>query len=154
MKRFVISLFAILLVFSLVGCNQKSTDKDIVMENEASISDELITDIGDSDKFDKEEIENAIKIVKENFHFTASTLTKIRYNEEESDKLTKIYLENGRGSVNGAKPENVIVLLTNFDVDDSGDNPTLNPGSTYEDYQWALIRDDKTSEWKIDDSGY
>ena len=44
MKKFVISLFAVLLVFSLAGCNQKSTDKDIVTENEASISDELITD--------------------------------------------------------------------------------------------------------------
>lgn len=154
MKRFVISLFAVLLVFSLVGCNQKSTDKDIVMENEASISDELITYIGDSDKFDKEEIENAIKIVKENFSFPASTLTKIRYNEELSDKFTKMYLEDGRGLVNGVKAENVIVLLSNFDVDDSGDNLVLNADSTYEDYQWALIRDNKTSDWKIDDSGY
>lgn len=154
MKEIVISLFVVLLIFSLVGCNQKLTEKDIVTENEALISDELITDIGDSYKFDKEEIENAIKIVKENFSFLTSTLTKIRYDEELSDKFTKLYLEDGRGSVNGAKVENVIVLLSNFDVDDSGDNPVLNADSTYEDYQWVLIRDDKTSEWKIDDSGY
>ena len=142
MKKAIVSLFAILLVFSLLACNQEAT------------KDEPIIDIGDSAKFTKEEIGDAIKIVKDNFAFPASTLTKIWYNEEESNRLTKIYLENGRGSANGANAENVIVLLTTFDVDDSGDNPVLNPGSTYEDYQWILIRDDKTSEWNIEDFGY
>ncbi|WP_243129164.1 DUF4829 domain-containing protein [Hathewaya massiliensis] len=147
-------MFVILLVFSLVGCNQKSNDKEMVKDNEASISDKLVTNIGNSDKFDKQEIENAMKVVKYNFDFPASTLTRICYNEEKSDKLIKTYLENGRDSVNGAKPENVIVLLTNFDVDDSGDNPVFNAGSTYEDYQWILIRNNKNSNWIIDDSGY
>ncbi|NMA83439.1 MAG: DUF4829 domain-containing protein [Epulopiscium sp.] len=142
MKKIIVSLFTILLVFLLVACNKETTN------------DELITDIGDSTNFTEEEICNAIKIVKDNFAFPASTLTKIWYNEEESNRFTKFYLESGRGSVNGANPENVIVLLTNFDVDDSGDNPVLNPGSTYENFQWILIRDDKTSKWIIDDSGY
>ncbi len=143
MKRIVISLFAILLVFSLVACNQKST------------KEELIIDIGgDSTKFTEEEISNAIKIVKDNFDFPASTLTKIWYKEEESNRLTEIYLESGRGSINEIQPENVIVLLSNFDVNDSGgDNPVLNPDSTYENYQWILIRDNENSEWIIDDQG-
>jgi beta-lactamase regulating signal transducer with metallopeptidase domain len=122
--------------------------------NKALISNELIMDIGSSSKFDKREIEDAVKVVKDNFDFPASTLTRIWYSEEESEKLTKFYLENGRGSVNGAQSENVIVLLTNFDVDDSGDNPVLNPNSTYDNYNWILIRDNKTSKWKIDDRGY
>ena len=142
MKKIFMSLFTMLVVFSLVACNQKET------------SDELITDIGDSTRFTQDEISDAIKNVKDNFTFPASTLTKICYNEEESNKLTKSYLENGRGQENGVKAENIIVLLTNFDVDDSGDNPVLNKGSIYEDYQWILIRDDKTSKWNIDDSGY
>lgn len=122
--------------------------------NKALISENLVVDIGSSIKFSKKEIEDAVKVVKDNFGFPASTLTKIWYSEEESDKFTKFYLENGRGSVNGAKSENVIVLLTNFDVDDLGDNPVLNPSSTYENYNWILIRDKKTGRWKIDDSGY
>lgn len=154
MKKIAISLFSILLVFSLVGCSQKSSDKYKVTENESPVIDNLRIDIGNSDKFDKEEIENAIKIVKNNFNLTASTLKTISYNEEESDNISKNYLEHGKGSINGTKSENVIVLLTNFDVDDSGYNPTLNPGTTYEDFLWILIRDDKTSDWKIDDSGY
>lgn len=115
---------------------------------------ELVIEIGNSNKFDKKEIEDAVNLVRDNFSFPASTLTKIWYSEEESDKFTKFYLENGKGSVNGSKSENVIVLLSNFDVDDSGDNPVLNPGSTYENYNWILIRDNKNSEWTIDDSGY
>lgn len=142
MKKIIVSLFAILLVFSLVSCKQNST------------YEELITDIGDSTKFTEEEISNAIKMVKDNFHFPASTLTKIWYNEEESNRLTEIYLESGRGSINESQPENIIVLLSNFDVDDSGDNPVLNPDLTYENYQWILIRDNENSEWMIDDQGY
>jgi hypothetical protein len=154
MKKIVTYLFVVLLVFSLVGCNQKSTDKDIITENEAKISNELITDIGYSDKFDKVEIENAIKIVKENFSFPASTLTKIYYDEEKSNFFIKSYLENGRGQKNKVKAEDIIVILTNFDVDDSGDNPVLNANSTYEDYNWILIREDNKSNWEIDDQGY
>lgn len=107
-----------------------------------------------STQFTKEEIGEAIKVVEDNFGFPACTLTKVWYNEKESDQFRKGYLESGKGSVNRVKPENVIVLLSNFDVDDSGDNPVLNPGSTYWDYQWILIRDNKTSDWKIDDWGY
>jgi len=105
-------------------------------------------------KFTEQEIEQAIKIVENDFAFPAASLTKVWYEEKESNKLSKLYLESGRGSVNGTEPGNVIVLLSNFDVDDSGDNPVLNPSSTYENYQWILIRDDQTSDWKIDDWGY
>ena len=55
---------------------------------------------------------------------------------------------------NGAKAENVIVLLSDFDVDGSGDNPVLEPNTTYTDYQWTLIRDNEKDNWKIDGSGY
>ncbi|MBC2801520.1 DUF4829 domain-containing protein [Campylobacter jejuni] len=76
------------------------------------------------------------------------------YDEEKSNYLIDSYLENGRGLTNGVKEENVIILLSNFDVDGSGDNPVLNPNTTYSDYQWILIRDSKNNVWKIDDFGY
>lgn len=124
------------------------------VEDKESSKDDLIIDIGNSTQFTEKEIAEAINTVKDNFKFPASTLTKIWYNEEESDKFSKLYLESGKGSINGVKPENVIVLLSNFDVDDSGDNPVLNPDSTYENYQWVVIRDNNTSDWRIDDWGY
>jgi hypothetical protein len=116
--------------------------------------DLLIIDIGDSVKFSEEEIGEAIELVKNDFAFPGSILTKICYDEEKSDKFSKLYLEYGNGSVNDAKAENVIVLLSNFDVDDSGDDSSLNPNSTYENFQWILIRGDKESDWVINDRGY
>ena len=107
-----------------------------------------------TNKFTIEEITKAIDCVKQNFSFPACTLTKLWYDEEKSNSFTQDYLKYGKGSVNGAQAENVIVILSNFDVDSSGDNPVLNPNSTYTEYRWILIRDSKTSNWEIDDCGY
>lgn len=110
--------------------------------------------VGESIKFTARELGSAMKIVENYFAFPASTLTRIWYNEEKSNSSIESYLKSGKGSINGAKAEDVIVILSNFDVDESGDNPVLNPGSTYKNYQWILIRDSKTSDWRIDDWGY
>ena len=142
MKKIVIYLSMILMIFLLVGCNQNNKPTDIKL------------DIGESTKFSKEEIDNAVDCLKRSFDFEASTLTKIYYNEEISNTAVEDYLQFGNGSVNKVKDENVIVLLSDFDVDNSGDNPVLNPGETYTNYNWILIRDDKNSDWKVDDWGF
>lgn len=142
MKKIVIYLSMILMIFSLVGCNQNNKSTNIKL------------DIGESTKFSKEEIDNAVDCLKRNFDFEACTLTKIYYNEEISNTAVEDYLQFGNGSVNKVKAENVIVLLSDFDVDNSGDNPVLNPGETYTNYNWILIRDDKNSDWKVDDCGF
>lgn len=142
MKKIVIYLSMILMIFSLVGCNQNNKSTNIKL------------DIGESTKFSKEEIDNAVDCLKRSFDFEACTLTKIYYNEEISNTAVEDYLQFGNGSVNKVKAENVIVLLSDFDVDNSGDNPVLNPGKTYTNYNWILIRDDKNSDWKVDDCGF
>lgn len=142
MKKIVIYLSMILMIFLLVGCNQNNKPTDIKL------------DIGESTKFSKEEIDNAVDCLKRSFDFEACTLTKIYYNEEISNTAVEDYLQFGNGSVNKVKAENVIVLLSDFDVDNSGDNPVLNPGETYTNYNWILIRDDKNSDWKVDDWGF
>lgn len=142
MKKIVIYLSMILMIFLLVGCNQNNKPTDIKL------------DIGESTKFSKEEIDNAVDCLKRSFDFEACTLTKIYYNEEISNTAVENYLQFGNGSENKVKAENVIVLLSDFDVDNSGDNPVLNPGETYTNYNWILIRDDKNSDWKVDDCGF
>ena len=142
MKKIVIYLSMILMIFSLVGCNQNNKPTNIK------------DDIGESTKFSKEEIDNAVDCLKRSFDFEACTLTKIYYNEEISNTAVEDYLQFGNGSVNKVKAENVIVLLSDFDVDNSGDNPVLNPGESYTNYNWILIRDDKNSDWKVDDCGF
>lgn len=142
MKKIVIYLSMILMIFLLVGCNQNNKLTNIKI------------DIGESTKFSKEEIDNAVDCLKRSFDFEACTLTKIYYNEEISNTAVEDYLQFGNGSVNKVKAENVIVLLSDFDVDNSGNNPVLNPGETYTNYNWILIRDDKNSDWKVDDCGF
>ena len=142
MKKIAIYLSMILIIFSLAGCNQNNESSDINV------------DIGESTKFSKEEINNAVDCLKISFDFEACTLTKIYYNEEISNTAVEDYLQFGNGSVNKVKAENVIVLLSDFDVDNSGNNPVLNPGETYTNYNWILIRDDKNSNWKVDDWGF
>ena len=142
MKKIFTYLSMILMIFSLVGCNQNNKSTNIKL------------DIGESSKFSKEEIDNAVDCLKRSFDFEACTLTKIYYNEEISNTAVEDYLQFGNGSVNKVKAENVIVLLSDFDVDNSGDNPVLNPGETYTNYNWILIRDDKNSDWKVDDCGF
>lgn len=142
MKKILIGFCYALSVFSLVACNKGNISKDISIE------------ISESTKFSKDEIESAIENVKSNFSFDGATLTKVWYEEEKSDYLVDAYMENGLGLTNGVEEENVIVILSNFDVDDSGNNPVLTPNTTYSDYQWILIRDSEKAEWKIDDFGY
>jgi len=116
----------------------------------------VIIDIGESTKFSKEEVQTAVNCVIENFekNFKGCDLKKLWYDEEKSNSEIATYMSFGRGSVNGVKKENVIVLFSNFYVNGTGGNGSLNPNSPYNDWNWILVRDSKTGNWKIDDSGY
>jgi hypothetical protein len=115
---------------------------------------EITIEAGRSIKFSEEEVTEAINLVQTEFNFPSAKLTKLTYDEEKSERLIKGYMQNGKGSVNGVDPNNVIILLSEFHVDGSGKNPVLNPNSTYTDYQWILIRQSENSNWIIDDQGY
>ncbi len=140
-----ISLFTclILMMFSFAACGQVGKNKNDIVTINKSI------------KFSEKEISNAENSVKKKFKdFKGCTLIKLWYDEEKSNNFIEGYLKNGKGSVNGVQAENVIVLLSNFDVDSSGGDGSLNPNSTYSNWSWILIRDNKTDKWKVDDWGY
>lgn len=108
-----------------------------------------------STKFSEEKINDAKKCVEKKFKDSKGcNLTKLWYDEEKSNNFIKGYLKSGKGSVNGVEAENVIVLLSNFDVDSSGGDGSLNPNSTYSNWNWILIWDSKTGNWQVDDWGY
>jgi len=56
--------------------------------------------------------------------------------------------------VNGAERGNVIVLLSNFETDDSAGDGSFNPNDTYTNWMWILIRDNPEGAWRVDDMGY
>ena len=138
MKRGFRTLFAIMIIFSLTGCKGKS-DGDIRIDK------------GVSRKFSDEEIDSAIKVVKDNFSFSGSKLKVVSYDEAKSEDAIKDFMEYGKGKDTHIDPNNIIVLFSEFDV--SGENPVLNKGE-YKDYCWTLVRTDKDREWKIEDQGY
>jgi hypothetical protein len=143
MKKMIFSLCLVLVVFSLAACKQVGKTNNVVVSIEKS------------NKFSEEEINDVINSVKIKFKdFEGCNLTKLWYDEEKSNKAIEGYLINGKGSVNGVKAENVVILLSSFDVDSTGGDGSFSPNSTYSYWNWILIRDSKTGKWKVDDWGY
>ncbi len=143
MKKIIIPLFLLLVLLSLTI--YKHSDKT----SQAPII------IGASSKFTQEELNSAVQSVKQRFKdFEGCKLTKLWYDEEKSNRFIEGYLQHGKGSTNGVTASNVVVLLSDFDVDSSGGDGSLNPNSTYTDWKWILIRDDGDKPWRVDDWGY
>lgn len=109
--------------------------------------------IGASEKFSQEEIQAAMDVVLEVFKgFCGCELTELWYDEDKSNREIESYMKTGKGAYNGAQPEQVIVLLSNFNTGDQ--TVTLNPNSRYTNWMWILIREDENAPWQLDDSGY
>lgn len=141
MKR-LLSIFCLFLIcLTLSSCTQS-----------AGKSDNTVIDTGKSSKFSNKEIQSAANCVTNKFKdFKGCKLTKLWYDEKSSNQQIEGYISNGKGSINGVKAENVIVLSSNFDVDSRGGDGSLNPNSTYKNWNWILIRDSKEGNWKVDD---
>lgn len=143
MKKMVACICIVLVGFSLVACRYAGKTKNAVVS------------IGASTKFSEEEINAAIDAVKEKFKdFQGCKLNKLWYDEEKSNKFTDGYLKYGKGSVKEVKDENVIVLLSEFRVNSSGGDGGFEPNSIQSDWNWVLVRDSKTGNWRVDDWGY
>ncbi len=140
MKRLLFIFSIIVITFSLVAC-EKTNNVNVSIEK--------------SESFSEEEINNAVETVKTHFKsFNGCTLTDIWYDESDSNKLVDDYLKYGGGLENNSTIENSIGLRSNFDVGSSGGDGSLEPNSTYTDWTWVLIRDNKNSNWKVQESGY
>ena len=102
-----------------------------------------------SDKFSEAEISNAMYCVMDKFDnaFKGCELTRLWYDEEISNAQIESYMTGGHGSSNGINKDNVLVLLSEFNVDSSGGDGSLNPNSTYNNWMWILIRDSGKGEW-------
>ena len=142
MKKVIMCMCLILIMLCLGSCGKNAATENVEIQ------------IGESQRFSEEEIQDAVNLVKKNFNLTDCTLTKLWYDEEASGQIEEGYLHNGKGSINGVKPENVIVIFSEFQVGKSRENEIFEPGATYSDYNWTLIRNDKKSKWTIDDQGY
>ena len=135
MKRIVAILLAIACMISLLACGGGDVSEVGIKEFTSEI-------------YTHKEIESAIDEILHYFkkNFDGCTLREITYAGDEWAKREAEYAQR-------YEADDVIVLISTFDVDSSGGDGSLNPDSTYTRWQWILVRDGK-GRWKHVDHGY
>ena len=101
-----------------------------------------------SEVYSDREINAAIRTIKWYFklHFNDCVLTEITFaGDEESEHEAEFARRNNA--------DEVIVLVSSFDVGASGGDGSLNPNSTYTGWSWILVRDEGGS-WRHVSHGY
>lgn len=134
MKRIVAILLVIVCMVSLLACG-------------GDVSEVGIKDFT-SEIYTHKEIESAIDVILRYFkkNFDGCTLREITYAGDEKTLAHAEWAERHDA-------DDVCVLISTFDVDESGGDGSLNPNSTYTRWMWILVRDGK-GRWKHVDHGY
>ncbi len=134
MKRLLCVALCVLLMVSLCACGGKISN--------------LKTPNVDSEMYSQKDITAAINVIKREFtiNWSGCTLTEIYYAGDEKTKEHQDWADRHDA-------DEVIVLLSSFDVDASGGDGSLNPNSTYDNWMWILVRTNG-GQWKHVDHGY
>lgn len=138
MKRTLAALLCVLLVLSLCACGG-----DVSEVKTREVASEI---------YSESDINSAISVIISEFGsgWDGCTLREIYYaGDEKTHAETRYYLEEHE--VYDA--DELIVILSTFDVDASGGDGSLNPNSTYKNWSWILVRYSGGS-WKHVDHGY
>ena len=146
-KKCCVIIVLIVFAVSSVYFYNVFTDKGVTIK--------CVTSMTESEIFTEKEIEKAMAAVKTKFRdFEGCELLELTYDEEFCKREVESYMNNGKGSSNGVKTENVLILKSSFDsVRPKGDSG-LTTGITYNGWIWILIRDSENGNWKVDDWGY
>ena len=101
-----------------------------------------------SELYSQADIDSAIEVIKGEFptDWKGCTLTEIYYAGDDESKAHQEWADRHNA-------EEVIVLLSSFDVDSSGGDGSFNPDSTYSGWAWILVRSGK-GPWMHVDHGY
>lgn len=129
---FVMAALAMALLFS--GCVRGGNVENV-----------RISEWEPSELYSDADIEAAMQAVEEYFsrEFRGCTLTELSYPGD--DYVTKYGW--------AGEYDEVIALLSSFDVDASGGDGSFNPNSTYTDWEWTFVRN-AGGEWQHKDHGY
>ncbi len=134
MRKYICIVLFILLICGLCSCGG-----NVAGAKTRDISSEI---------YSQEDISSAIGIIKKEFKtkWSGCTLTEIYYAGDE-------YSEEHHDWADRNNADEVIVLLSSFDVGASGGDGSLNPNSTYKNWMWILVRT-SGGAWKHVDHGY
>jgi len=144
MKRIIVLIYLLIAILSFSSCSPNP-----------GITKNAIVVLGDSQKFTKKDVKAAADCIMKKFKdFDGCNLKKLWYDEEYSNMHVGDYMLYGRGAVNGIDEGNVIALLSDFYVDKTGGDGGFNPDSDYTNWNWVLIRENKTAKWRVEEWGY
>ena len=103
-----------------------------------------------SHNYSSEEYDRAYETVAQSFEtgMAGCTLEEVSYDAQQSYAEAADYLHTD----DPERINNVIVLFVSFTTD--GNQPVLDPNTTYTDYQFILQREDQDSPWVVIDGGY
>ena len=134
MKKVIAFVVVLVCMLSLTACG-------------GNVENAKITDYS-SEVYSDAEIESAIDVAIKYFkkNFDGCTLTEITYSGDDE-------LDDAQEWADRNNADDVIVLVSTFEVDASGGDGSLEPNSTYTDYEWILVRTNG-GKWKHVDHGY
>ena len=134
MKKLIALVLALVCVIGLVACG-------------GNVKNVKITDYS-SEIYSDAEIENAIDVAINYFekNFEGCTLTEITYLGDDE-------LDNWQEFAERNNADDVMVLVSSFNVGASGGDGSLNPNSTYTNWKWVLVRTNG-GKWEHVDHGY
>ena len=134
MKKLIAMVLVLVCAIGLVACGGNTKNVRII-----DYSSEMYSDA---------EIENAIDVVINYFekNFEGCTLTEITYLGDDK-------LDDWQEFAERNNADDVMVLVSSFNVDASGGDGSLNPNSTYTNWQWILVRTNG-GKWEHVDHGY
>ena len=134
MKKLIALVLALVCVIGLVACG-------------GNVKNVKITDYS-SEIYSDAEIENAINVAINYFekNFEGCTLTEITYLGDDE-------LDNWQEFAERNNADDVMVLVSSFNVGASGGDGSLNPNSTYTNWKWILVRTNG-GKWEHVDHGY
>ena len=140
MKKVTLIAITLIVIWNLIGCAKNGSG--------GKVDNVYVPDWKPSEIYSDNDIEAAFQTVKDYFseEFDGCTLTKLYYpGDAYSDEFNE-WAEQ-------YDADEAIVILSSFDVDSSGGDGSLNPNSTYDDWNWILIRSDGGA-WEHVDHGY
>lgn len=139
-KKFIVLISAICVIGIILLLLWPHISGDISNVNRTVMQSEL---------YSKKDITDAMQIVENKFKsdFNDCTLSDLWYDEDISQSSSEKWAEQYNS-------DEAIVLLSNFKVGSFGGDGSLNPGDTYKNWQWILVRDKDSDKWKLETWGY
>ena len=133
-KKIIIFLVSVVIIINLSACG-------------GNVKNVKVIDV-ESEIYTSDDINSAIKTIVKEFDkdWKGCTLKEIYYAGDETSKNYQDWADRNNA-------DEVIVLLSSFDVDSSGGDGSLNPNSTYDGWKWILVRN-RGGQWKHVDHGY